>query len=221
MTPQHRPSLGAAAPPADTPDSLFRGALSPARAFALAQLDRHSPADAKEAADITRMQSLIRAHPNIFSSACQIGHITASAVIIEPQSRRTLLHYHNSLGRWLQVGGHPERETDMAQAALREAREETGLPDLAHYPPGDSPTPIDFDVHAIPERGAMPEHLHLDFRYVLTANQPAALAPEAGESTRFRWLSFGDALAMHDQLDEALIRLLRKAFAVFPVSAEL
>ncbi len=195
--------------------------LNQARASALALLDMHSPADAKESSDIERMKSLIAAHPDIFSSACQIGHVTASAVIIEPQSRRTLLHYHKRLGRWLQVGGHTENETDMAQAALREAREETGLPDLAHFPPSDFPAPIDFDIHAIPQRGRIPEHMHLDFRYVLTSRQPSALAPNAGESTRFRWLPFSDALSMYDRLDKSLIRLLRKACALFPASAEI
>ena len=66
---------------------------------------------------------------------CEVGHITASAIIVETESQRTLLHFHRRLDRWLQVGGHAEYETDPAQVALREAREETGLPDLAFHPP--------------------------------------------------------------------------------------
>ncbi|MCY4064465.1 MAG: NUDIX hydrolase [Chloroflexi bacterium] len=194
---------------------LYRFQLGGALAEIVAQLNAHQPADAKEARDIQRIKALIAEHPNILSRNCEIGHITASAVIVHRDSGRTLLHWHKRLNRWLQVGGHIEYETDIAQAALREAREETGLPDLAHFPLNAAPAPIDYDVHTIPEAGGYPAHLHLDFRYVLVTTEPAALAPASGESTRFRWLSFAEALSMGDAIDGALRRLLRKAAARF------
>ncbi len=194
---------------------LYRHQMGGALAEIVAQLDAHQPADAKEARDMQRIKALIATHPNIMSMHCEIGHITASAAIAHPASGRTLLHWHKRLNRWLQVGGHVDFETDIALAALREAREETGLPDLAHFPSGAAPKPIDYDVHTIPEVDDFPAHLHLDFRYALVTNKPDALAPASGESTRFRWLSFAEALSRSDAIDDSLRRLLRKAASLF------
>jgi 8-oxo-dGTP pyrophosphatase MutT (NUDIX family) len=196
---------------------LYRYQLGDALAEITGMLDAHQPADDKEARDIQRIKDLIVGQPNILNMNCEIGHITASAVIVDLAQRRALFHFHKRLNRWLQVGGHADYETDFAQVALREAREETGLPDLAFHPLSEQPVPIDFDVHSIPENGDLPEHLHLDFRYVLVTSQPTALTPAEGESTRFRWLSFAEALAMGDAIDDSLRRLLRKASALFGI----
>lgn len=177
-------------------------------------LDAHETADDRESRDIAHIRRLVLTHDDILSRRCLPGHITASAVVIDLESRRVLLHFHRKLRLWLQVGGHllPD-ETDIAQAALREAREETGLPDLAFHPPGAA-IPLDFDVHRIPPESDMPAHLHLDFRYLLSTRQPKALNPLAGESSAFRWLSVHEALAMGDALDTGLRRLVRKAGAM-------
>ena len=162
---------------------LYRHHLSDVHASILRILDAHQPADDKEATDIDLIKRMIAEHPDILSKSCEIGHITASAMIVDRLSCRTLLHFHKRLGCWLQVGGHVEYETDIAAAALREAREETGLTDLAFYPAAEAALPIDFDVHTVPRNRKTPEHLHLDFRFLLLTRRPESMAPDPGEST--------------------------------------
>ena len=183
---------------------------SDGRAHIADLLSRHKAADAAEAYDVALIIRLLDEQPNLLSRDCAIGHITASALIVHRDNRRLLLHYHKRLNRWLQFGGHLDGETDPAAAAMREAVEETGLPDLTFCPDA---CPLDIDVHAIPERDNEPRHLHLDLRFLLMTRSPKRLNPAAGESTRFRWLTFDEALALDDMIDPALKRLIRKADA--------
>lgn len=189
---------------------MYRYQLGDALSQIKAILDAHQTTDEKEQQDIILIKQLIQAHPNIINMNCEVGHLTASAIIVDITSNKTLLHFHKRLNRWLQVGGHADYETDFSQVALREAQEETGLSDLAYYPVDSPVVPLDFDVHTFPQRNAIPEHLHLDFRYVLTTSQPNALAPADGESVQFKWLTFDEALSLIGEEDYALRRAIQK-----------
>jgi ADP-ribose pyrophosphatase YjhB (NUDIX family) len=52
-------------------------------------------------------------------------HHTATAYVVAGE--RTLLIWHRNLGMWLPPGGHCELNEDPVSAAVREAREESGL----------------------------------------------------------------------------------------------
>jgi 8-oxo-dGTP pyrophosphatase MutT (NUDIX family) len=123
------------------------------------------------------------------------SHVTGSGLVLG--RRGTVLHLHKRIGLWLQPGGHVEPGEDPAEAARREAAEETGLPVV--HPPG-GPELLHLDVH--PASG----HLHLDLRYVLLApDRDPAPGPE--ESPHARWFSLAEAEAVADAgLVDALAR---------------
>ena len=52
----------------------------------------------------------LAAHPDGMWKACEAGHITASALVIDPERDRVLLTLHRKLRMWLQMGGHCEPE---------------------------------------------------------------------------------------------------------------
>jgi 8-oxo-dGTP pyrophosphatase MutT (NUDIX family) len=158
------------------------------------------PADGEERADVDRMLRYADELAEPFSRTQATAHFTASALVVDADGLRTCLVEHAKLGRRLQPGGHIEPDDDgPAQAALREAREETGL-DLRLHP--WAPRPLDVDIHEIPALGDEPPHLHLDLRYLLVAD-----GGEPGEGAA--WLSFDEAAAGTDE--PALRRLLAKA----------
>lgn len=122
--------------------------------------------------------------------------MTGSAIVVG--ARGVVLHRHKRLGIWLQPGGHIDPGEDPAAAALREAREETGL---ALRFEGGEPRLRHVDVHA-----AAKGHVHLDLRYVLEAGDEDP-APPPGESQDVRWFGWDEALAI---ADPGLVGALRK-----------
>ncbi len=132
------------------------------------------------------------------------GHLTASALVVDPARGKALLTHHKKLGRWLQLGGHCDGDANLARAALREALEESGIEGLRV-----DPTPIDVDVHVIPARNAEPEHLHMDTRFLVLAPE-GALESAGEESLALRWFEPGEI--EHIPTDESVRRLFRRAF---------
>jgi 8-oxo-dGTP pyrophosphatase MutT (NUDIX family) len=175
-----------------------------------ALLAQHLPTDEKERADLLAMQDFARALERPFSRDQWPAHFTGSAVVVSPDGAQVVLVHHAKLHRWLQPGGHadPADGGDMAQSALREAREETGL-EVALHP--FAPRPLDVDVHVIPARKTEPEHRHLDVRFLVVARNPEALAHDPAESFGAQWLGWDEALARADEAP--LVRLLEKARA--------
>lgn len=139
----------------------------------------------------------LAAHPDGMWKACTAGHVTASALVIDPERGQVLLTLHRKLGMWLQMGGHCEPEdASLAAAALREATEESGITGLTLLPGG----PIRLDRHPIPP----PCQQHYDVQY-------AALAPSGAvwtvseESLDVRWFGYDEVA---DVADASVVRLL-------------
>ena len=134
-------------------------------------------------------------------------HLTASALVISPDRRHVLLDLHRKVGRWLQFGGHLEPgDASVADAALREAHEESGVAGLRLLPGG----PARLDRHRAPcSRGsAGPPRDHLDVQFV--AEAPSEALPTASnESITVAWW---DVDALPDT-DDSVRRLVAAALS--------
>jgi 8-oxo-dGTP pyrophosphatase MutT (NUDIX family) len=174
-------------------------------------LSRHVAADAEEATDLRRIVDFVRRHPHPFDRGIREGHLTGSAIVVSPGADSVLLLHHRKLDRWLQPGGHADPgETRGEDVALREAREETGIAELALHP--TAPRPLDVDVHAIPARGEEPAHDHLDLRYLVLAPPDAALTRSEAEAHDLRWARWDEVAGLRP--DAGLWRALGKARAL-------
>lgn len=177
-------------------------------------LHQHTPADPNEQAMTQATIAFVEQHADCFNRSLLIGHITGSAWVVSPDRRQTLLIHHRKLDRWLQPGGHADGDLDVAAVALREAQEETGLTSLRLISPAgasvqahQSPPIFDVDIHTIPARNDVPEHLHYDIRFLLEAEsvEPFGTSDEIRD---VRWFSLDESSTYADS--ESVFRLIRK-----------
>lgn len=150
------------------------------------------------------MLAFLAACPDGCLRSNEAGHITASSLVLDHTGERVLLTLHPRVGRWIQLGGHCE-ETDetVVDAALREAREESGIEDLSI-----SPRLLSADTHPITCSLGKPTR-HLDLRFLVRAPE-GAVAVQSVESTDLRWWPV-DALPDTAEVDtiDHLVRLAR------------
>lgn len=152
----------------------------------LARYQARTPA---ETADVERVRALLT-DPDPWRRELLPLHLTASALIVHPPTRRVLLRWHARQQAWLMVGGHGDPgETDPVAIALREGREETGLTDLRPWPRPDVMQVVVVTVPAAPHE---PAHQHADVRYVLATDTPDDATPE-NPVAEVRWLTVDQA----------------------------
>jgi 8-oxo-dGTP pyrophosphatase MutT (NUDIX family) len=180
--------------------------LAPAADLAVARAHVEAARVSDATAEGLRKQILgfVDEHPDALVRSCAEGHLTGSAMVVDPASRKVLLLLHTKVQRWLQPGGHADGDAALPGVALREATEETGIVGLRVAVPA-----VDLDVHLF-EAAGEPSHLHLDARYLVVA--PPGAKPQGNhESQGLRWISVDE---LHDvDADPGTHRLARAALA--------
>jgi 8-oxo-dGTP pyrophosphatase MutT (NUDIX family) len=134
------------------------------------------------------------------------------AIFVVHESRVLLIH-HRKLDKWLPLGGHIELEEDPEQAALREAREESGFEVelIGERPPTTEPgtraliAPRFLDIHRINDT-----HEHIGMIYwARPRDGNMTLAPE--EHHAIRWCSPAELDELQPPMSNAVKWYCRKA----------
>lgn len=145
-------------------------------------LEKYNSNYAEELEFRQKMLQLLEFEPLCYSRELFEGHFTASAFIVNTDCTKTLLVKHRKLNKWLQPGGHCDGEQNLLKVAIKEANEETGISNF------ESNSEIfDVDIHIIPERKGVPEHLHFDVRFLLIAIEAEELKI-SDESIDLQWI---------------------------------
>jgi 8-oxo-dGTP pyrophosphatase MutT (NUDIX family) len=172
-----------------------------AHADAVGILTEYQPQDAQQKALRKEFLAYLAAHRDALSRDARPDHLTGSAIVVSADGSRVLLNLHAKAKKWLQFGGHTEPDDDsLAETALRETREESGIDEL-YLLPGV----VLIDKHPAP-CGA--DH-HLDVMYVAIA-PPDAHEHVSEESISLGWF---DPDHLPEPTDDAVRRLARAAVA--------
>ncbi|MFN0069749.1 MAG: NUDIX hydrolase [Limisphaerales bacterium] len=139
--------------------------------------------------------------------------IDFTVAIFVVEADRVLLVHHRKLGRWLPLGGHIELDEEPEQAALREAKEESGLDVelLGERPPTTEPgtraliAPRFLDLHRITDTH---EHIGLIY-FARPVGGSTRLAAE--EHHDIRWCREADLDRLEPPMSGAVKWYARKA----------
>lgn len=128
---------------------------------------------------------------------------------------KILVIHHRKLDKWLPLGGHIELDEDPEQAALREAREESGFEVelIGERPPTTSPgtraliAPRFLDIHRIND-----SHEHIGMIY-WARPKGGELALADGEHHAIRWCSLDDLESLSPPMTGAVKWYCHQAIA--------
>jgi 8-oxo-dGTP pyrophosphatase MutT (NUDIX family) len=148
--------------------------------------------------------------------------IDFTSAIFVVDFNRVLMVHHRKLDKWLPLGGHIELDEDPEQAALREAKEESGLDVelVGERPPTTGPgtraliAPRFLDIHRISDT-----HEHIGLIYFAR--------PKSGETTLaheehhdIRWCAANDLESLEPKISDAVKWYALKAIAELGVDRD-
>ena len=142
--------------------------------------------------------------PHIHTEPNQIDFIAEVFIV---HQNKVLIRFHDKHEIWIAPGGHIELDETPEVAAVREAKEETGL-DVILYAGNmlsakkgsgrlkQLVPPIFMNVHDIGE-----DHRHLCMVYFATSESDVVVQPENHEKTECRWMTKEEVEAATDMED--------------------
>jgi len=140
--------------------------------------------------------------------------IDFTVAIFIVHDEKVLLIHHRKLDKWLPLGGHIELDEDPEQAALREAKEESGIDVelLGERPPTTSPgtrallAPRFLDIHRISDT-----HEHIGMIYWARPKSSTEAKCAVAEHHDIRWCASGDLDGLQPPMSGAVKWYCRKA----------
>lgn len=166
-------------------------------------LDNYNPDYIEEQLFKKEIMNFLNKSSIAFGKENKEGHITGSAWIINKDKTKALLTHHFKLDRWLQLGGHTEKDEMIISSAMREAEEESGLHNIRLL----NDSIFDIDVHVIPKRNDEKEHVHYDIRFLIQADENDKISI-SNESKNLMWVDLNKIDEFTDS--KSILRMVEK-----------
>lgn len=160
----------------------------------LEEIKNYIPANEQEQNDKEQMLAFMQANDNCLTRENTVAHFTTSIWTVNKDRTKTLMVYHNIYNSWSWIGGHADGVENLAEVALRELQEETGVKNARLV--SDEIFSIEtLTVDGHIKKGAyVPCHLHFNVTYLAEADEAEALVVNEDENQAVKWFPYEEAL---------------------------
>jgi len=158
------------------------------------QIKAYQPFNIQEEKDKQNILSFLEQYENAFDRSNELGHMTASAWVVNTQKDKVLMAYHRIYDSWAWLGGHCDGERDCLKVAIREVKEESGIHKVK--PVSDEIFSLEIlSVDSHFRKGEyVPTHLHLNVTYLLEADDTQKLEIKEDENSAVSWFYLDEVL---------------------------
>lgn len=158
----------------------------------LKAIEAFVPQNEQELADKEFFLKFASETPNCLLRSSCVAHFTASAWAISSNREKILMIYHNIYKSWSWTGGHADGNSDLAQVAMRELMEESGVKNVRLV----SDIPLSLETLAVSghyKSGIyVPSHLHLNLSYLIQVDETDRLFVKPDENSNVAWFNKSD-----------------------------
>lgn len=160
---------------------------------------RFIPYNEQEEVDRNIMLKYINDFDDVLTRQNEYGHFTSSAFVLNKERTKILMIYHKIYNSWAWIGGHSDGDSDLLYVAMKEAKEETGIKNVA---------PISKDIYSLElinvngheKRGKyVGSHVHLNVTYLLEADENEEIHIKEDENSGVKWVPINEVLEMSSE----------------------
>lgn len=158
------------------------------------KIEDYIPVNEQEEHDKEQMLAFMQANENCLTRENTVAHFTTSIWTVNKERTKTLMVYHNIYDSWSWIGGHADGVENLAEVALRELQEETGVKNARLV--NDKILSLEtLTVDGHMKKGAYIScHLHFNVTYLAEADEEEILVVNEDENQAVKWFTFDEAL---------------------------
>ncbi len=167
----------------------------------------------QEQVDKKIMLDYIRDFNDTLTRQNEYGHFTSSAFVLNKERTKMLMIYHKIYNSWAWVGGHSDGDSDLLYVAMKEAKEETGIKNVAPISNNIYSLEI-INVNGHEKRGKyVGSHVHLNVTYLLEKDENEEIHIKEDENSGVKWVPIDEVLNVTSEIwvrDRVYTKIIEK-----------